>query len=1552
MTKKFKKYLSVLLALTMIFSLLGTVDVFADTTQSSNGDLPETRTNRSGDVERLFFVNFYNDDDAVLHEDVAFYTGDGVHYPSETPPTSSKDDTLIFNYWGLEDGTEVDLLALDPTENGLVAGAVVDLYAYYTTGNQSTEEVIEYIIRYVDYNNSEDIAEPYKLSIQKGDTLEITNKNITGFVLQDPTVTTTVVGEDPTKLEYIVNYVENTVLSSYTVEHQFPAIGGTDVISETITVENVPVGSIVHAIALDKEGFISTGGGNLSSIVSPSGDTALTVEYLRKKNYILIDSNGGSQQPATNGEYDEDIDLSYIWDVERSGYELQHYIDAATGQKYAQYAGTNPEFKALPTKMPADSMTLKAVWNTDDTEVIVNYYVEKEGIVGEVTKAENATRIPTRPPIDNPAIFPGSLTQAQIDSADTWTQYSTTTVSAKTGDVIDSEFLEPLKAQIPGEVDGVSYRELAKVKIVDATGGESTDITGNGTTTINLYYSSKVYMAQFVVEKGDDVNGVFTYESLKVGDKTYQAPFGEAPAAVDQLQYVDFNGNLLPYAPATEKLANPHLDTRYYHFFYKYGEDISDKWPYPDGTNFTLEGGGEGSEYYGWRTAGETVATAGKDPLQTIVYTNDLNVAGPELMASSGKNFIQFYAVGTSKQSLVNIYLEQLEGEVIPDGVKTIEYEGVTYVNYVETDNLSPGINYLPNVVSGYTNVSSYNEKDIKGNIVPVGGTIGTDGIIDYLATYEDLDGDGVDDDLRYNFIYKRDSYDITFDTGYASTSQTVPDILYQTKLLPYFQAEVSIGGTADTGWLPTAEIPAGELEREFLGWSLTAQNGATELPEELKFDLTDLDTMPARNVIVHAWWQTESYDITFKLDEDDTGTTLTFPVGTPLAIPLQYHFAYKEGHIFEGWILDDDPTIIAVPVGEPIQKDATYTLQWREVNDLQVQIIHKYTDDLGVEYTYTESLENQLLGSYVGATSHSTRKLRENGFPTNLFYTPETNYIYHQNKIIDNVIVFEYTANEKALYNVKHVDEFGQPIGTGIDVAVGETDFETITIIAAEIDGYEPIQNAIQKNLLDDSTNTFLFVYKKIIPEPVQIDINFYTPNGSSFTLDDTITSSDYALGEVVDNILLDSSVKDLLDNYLLFDGLVPSSSTITSKVIASNTEFNIYLQKESSDIAPLAVSAQSITKEYNANEFTIPTDDIKVSIYGNEMTIEAAGYFGVDIKVVDVPPHLLDGTEENLLDTTLPKDVDVTELWVIATQTQGDGFVQSASAGFTHTVTPYPVTIVVDNFTRTLEELDPAIFGYEITHNNFFAGDDITISVDKTQATPDVGQYPGILVADVQGSDVGNYALTIVNGNVEITPLREYTVIYDNNGGSGEMADQLFDFDIAGNLTTNTFTNNDKPFLGWALSPTGPVIYTDNQSVINLVATPGGSITLFAIWETDNHTVIYPGVNPNPEGELPEESFEVEDGDKVIVDNNDGTPPKELIIDKDTTIEEPTRDGYIFEGYTFDPSTNTLTATWSKATPDTGDSTQVALWITAIGCALPLIYFLSRKKKSKNKN
>lgn len=85
--------------------------------------------------------------------------------------------------------------------------------------------------------------------------------------------------------------------------------------------------------------------------------------------------------------------------------------------------------------------------------------------------------------------------------------------------------------------------------------------------------------------------------------------------------------------------------------------------------------------------------------------------------------------------------------------------------------------------------------------------------------------------------------------------------------------------------------------------------------------------------------------------------------------------------------------------------------------------------------------------------------------------------------------------------------------------------------------------------------------------------------------------------------------------------------------------------------------------------------------------------------------------------------------------------------------------------------------------------------------------------------------------SGCVEWTP-NWYVISYDGNGGSGNMADQMFVYDEEQRLSKNAFTKKGFRFAGWKCIETGKT-YADRESIMNLSDEFGDSFTFQAQWK-----------------------------------------------------------------------------------------------------------------------
>jgi len=98
-------------------------------------------------------------------------------------------------------------------------------------------------------------------------------------------------------------------------------------------------------------------------------------------------------------------------------------------------------------------------------------------------------------------------------------------------------------------------------------------------------------------------------------------------------------------------------------------------------------------------------------------------------------------------------------------------------------------------------------------------------------------------------------------------------------------------------------------------------------------------------------------------------------------------------------------------------------------------------------------------------------------------------------------------------------------------------------------------------------------------------------------------------------------------------------------------------------------------------------------------------------------------------------------------------------------------------------------------------------------------------------------------------------YTVVYNANGGAGTMGSSVFAYDEEKSLSSNTFTNGEYIFAGWAESSGGALEYSNQQKVKNLSAADNETVTLYALWGSNTYTVSYNANGGN--GEMDDSVF-----------------------------------------------------------------------------------------------
>ena len=163
---------------------------------------------------------------------------------------------------------------------------------------------------------------------------------------------------------------------------------------------------------------------------------------------------------------------------------------------------------------------------------------------------------------------------------------------------------------------------------------------------------------------------------------------------------------------------------------------------------------------------------------------------------------------------------------------------------------------------------------------------------------------------------------------------------------------------------------------------------------------------------------------------------------------------------------------------------------------------------------------------------------------------------------------------------------------------------------------------------------------------------------------------------------------------------------------------------------------------------------------------------------------------------------------------------------------------------------------------------------------ATPAEGYHlDGWYVGDTKIDDIAAYTVT---GEVTLTAkyaANTYTVVFNANGGDGEaMAPMTFTYDVAQDLTDNTYIKENANFAGWKVDNAGDLI-SDGASVKNLTAVDGATVTLYAQW-TELYTVKIDGYTAD-EGSVTASPEQAAEGTEI-------------------TLTATAQDGYEFAGYT----------------------------------------------------
>ena len=339
--------------------------------------------------------------------------------------------------------------------------------------------------------------------------------------------------------------------------------------------------------------------------------------------------------------------------------------------------------------------------------------------------------------------------------------------------------------------------------------------------------------------------------------------------------------------------------------------------------------------------------------------------------------------------------------------------------------------------------------------------------------------------------------------------------------------------------------------------------------------------------------------------------------------------------------------------------------------------------------------------------------------------------------------------------------------------------------------------------------------------------------------TVTGTITNVGTVTNEVTEVVIMRGSV-DVTDKYDIteIDGeleVTPKPVTIvvndSSKVfgeadpeftgtvsgLLGTDDLNVAYSRTNSEINAVGVYPNVLDASYTPNvnyDVTVTRGDFEiVSADGAQLSITdySGVYDGVAHKIevgnLITGDTVLYSTDNATWSETNPgfTDVSINTVYVKVTN---PSYNDRTGTG-TVTITPKPVTIVVNDSSKVFGEADPEFTG---TVSGLLGTDDLNVAYSRTNSEINaVGVYPNVL--DASYTPNVNYAVTVIKGDFEITEKEVTTIYYTVTyapGTQGTFEPQVTENLVYGATTPSapaTPGNTGYTFNGWSPVPTAKV-------------------------------------------------------------------------------------------------------------------------------------------------
>lgn len=739
-----------------------------------------------------------------------------------------------------------------------------------------------------------------------------------------------------------------------------------------------------------------------TTAVSSDGMTVVQIYYDR--NYYLIDFSYGQEDG-------QDVEDAYGATPYYVRYNSQVMLPAPTRPGHTLnrwnldlvYSGKD----ANGNKIEVTAATITSQYDVSDANKII-------------TVQHNVDYSATWTESDSSYTVVYWLENADNDTYDVWYTYN---VPAKTGSTTTISGADNIKTYVT-QANGFTYAEVNDVDttypyLTFKSGDAAKTVSGDGKTTINIYYDRKEYTLKFYYAIEYKATTDTTSKYYVIGGSTYY--FGDSNGGIEgmrkyasgsnqsergqvtALPTLNAKGTARPYTKSSD------IDGDYkYHFISftaKYGADITNLWPcavfnsatrssvnthgYWSGTEaFVSAWNGESRVRY---TADSTV-NKGNETIKGNYTQLDANILWNDPSETDTTiSYACFWENGANIWWSVpelyryNIYLPLLDGQST-EGLTTRIYEGITY--------------YLS------TSYDTCDDSNTSSQTQP--GLVGFTANGKQSATITSFDTSLYREAYDMFFYYSRNSYNITFN-DMQGNSKTVS--------VPY---GTDLSQDAYKGYIPNYPSAFEDGEARFVGW-----HSDESYENEFIFDNA---TMPAKNIQLYAEWNTLSYNYEVYLDPEQTlklsGDTLEFNS----QIPEPDYKTAQAGNpeyaslIFAGWYYKDESN-----------EEKRFDFNTMAIKH-NLTIYAKWTSRVPAEYTIRYVIENNgvytdIADPTVGVSLAGITKSFKAKVNTELYDGYREGYFpdYHTHSMTmsnseDNTCLFVYTQPNEIDYTITHI--------------------------------------------------------------------------------------------------------------------------------------------------------------------------------------------------------------------------------------------------------------------------------------------------------------------------------------------------------------------------------------------------------------------------------------------------------------------------------------------------------------------------------------------------